>query len=67
MRCPHCQKAFSKPLPSLHLKQDNRYSGNTLCNIRVPEEGLTEDPSKVDCRTCLKRIKKATKPVHENF
>ncbi len=56
MRCPHCLKPFSKPLPNLHFKTDGRFSYNTLCNIRVPPNGLTEDPQKVDCGTCLKRI-----------
>lgn len=63
-RCPHCLKAFYRPLPSVHLrwiKEMTRPSWfgarQTLCNLstNLKDSHLTTKIEEVNCLVCKKR------------
>lgn len=63
-RCPHCLKAFRAPLPNMHFKRLPRGSYDyhperPECGYEIPPEYVTDDPKKVDCQSCLKKMAKA--------
>ncbi len=67
MRCPHCLKAFYRPIMSIHMRMSPRFNNRshaglkeTACNlgVKVKPGCLTDDSKLVNCRTCLKVLAK---------